>query len=353
MAVMRWTFADLYGRFLAKAYSSPGTDETTEAKQTVNDGYLMFLSEREWTFLRQPSSQTVIAYDRTITPANVEIDDVFAVELEDAAENSYEIEFTATAATVANVVTGLYDAAVVAAAAADAPWNLVTVTDDTTHLTITPDSIDMSLSATTTATDGGGADTQTLTDAAVSKEGVIALPANFGELTGDVIITTIGYRTPPRLEWRSPEWIREYVQTSRQTPGVPLYYTVQESTFVTTTGSRRELRLAPWPNADYTLSVPYRIEPTTMTADAEYPVGAAVHGATILAAAFAVWEERTGKTDGVMHGLYHGPNYPREIGGALARSIRRDGQQRARILGPTPRKTQPIKPLRTITYATD
>lgn len=327
MAVMRWTFADFYRPLLAKAYKSSGDDQTAEAKETVNDGYLMWASEREWTCLDQPYEPTVIAYDRTETPADVEIGDVFTVTLEDAAGNSYLITFTAAAATVANVVTGLYDAAVVAAAAEYSPWDLVTVTDDTTHLTITPDSIDMSLEATTTATDGGGTDTQTLTDAAVSKQGIIAMPADFGELTGDPVIKNSGYLSPPCLEWRTPEWIEEYVQAGGETPGMPQYYAVREKTFVSTTGSRRELLLAPWPSADYTLAAPYRIEVTTMTSDSEYPVGASAHGPTILAAAFALWESQTGKTSGVKQKLYET---------ALARSIRRDDQQRARILGRTP-----------------
>jgi len=343
MAVMRWTFEDLYLRFQAKAYKSPGDDETIEAMETVNDGYLMFLSEADWTFLHQTSTLALIAYKRTETPANVQVGDVFKVDLEDAAENSYEISFTATAATVANVVTGLYNAAAVAAAAGYSPWDLVTFTDDTTHLSIRPNSVDLALSATTTATDGGGTDTQTLTDAAVSLEGVAALPADFGEFAQDPVIDS-GIVDAPRLEWRTPEWIADYVQAANEFPSVPLFYGLRESTWAKTTGSRRELIVAPWPNTDYTLAISYRIEPETMADDDdEYPMGAAAHGPTILAAAFAIWEERTGKTDGVMQRLYDR---------ALARSLRRDRQQRARILGWTPpeRAAPRGRWLNTITY---
>jgi len=97
------------------------------------------------------------------TPANVEVGDVFTITLRDDADDSYQITFTATATTVANVVTGLYDAAVIATAAGHGPWGSVTAADNTTKLTITADTAGTPFWYTTTAVDGGGADTQTLT----------------------------------------------------------------------------------------------------------------------------------------------------------------------------------------------
>lgn len=237
MAVARWTFANLYSRFLSKAITSPSAAQTTEAKQYVNDGYLRALSDYEWPFLHQ-------AYAGTLD------------------------------------------------------------SDD---------------------------------------EGVLALPANFGAPVDDPIITDSGYYKPPRLDRRSPEWIQEEVSRSNEATGLPLYYAIREATFVTTTGSRKELVTYPWADTDYAIAMPYRIEATTMTADAEFPMGPSHFGPTILAAAFAVWEERDGDTEGVFHKAYDK---------ALARSIAADGSQRAKILGYTPpERLRLIKPPHGVTYS--
>jgi hypothetical protein len=106
-----------------------------------------------------------VAQINTVTPANVESTDQFYVRLADADGNSHEIGFTATAATVANVVTGLQAAAAAADTAGTAPWNAVTCTDDTTHMTITADTGGVPFWVTTRTVDGGGTDDQTLTDA--------------------------------------------------------------------------------------------------------------------------------------------------------------------------------------------
>lgn len=101
---------------------------------------------------------------QTATPANVEVGDVFTLTL-----GSYTVSFTATVATVANVTAGL-----------TAAWNAsecgamqeITATDSTTHVTLTGDSTSATdanplrgqyFNVTGSATDGGGANTQTLT----------------------------------------------------------------------------------------------------------------------------------------------------------------------------------------------
>ena len=50
---------------------------------------------------------SAVAQVTDVTPANVEVDDVFKVTLSDDAGNSKQLSFTATAATVQNVVEGL------------------------------------------------------------------------------------------------------------------------------------------------------------------------------------------------------------------------------------------------------
>jgi len=98
-----------------------------------------------------------VAQIDTLTPANVAVDDVFTATI-----NGKSISFTATAATVANVVTGIV-----------AAWNAteipefaeVTATDSTTHVTLTADTAGKPFTVTASATQGGGADDQTFTQA--------------------------------------------------------------------------------------------------------------------------------------------------------------------------------------------
>lgn len=97
-----------------------------------------------------------------VTPANVEVDDVFNITLSNDAGESYEISFTATAATVKDVVEGLKAAADAASAAGSDPWDDVACTEDDTKLIITADTAGVPFTATTSTTDGGGNDTQTL-----------------------------------------------------------------------------------------------------------------------------------------------------------------------------------------------
>lgn len=96
-----------------------------------------------------------VAKIMTATPANVEDTDIFRLLI-----GSKTVTFTATAATVANVTAGL-----------KAAWDdsgypecaEVTATDSTTHVTLTGVTAGVDFTITSSTTDGGGADTQTLT----------------------------------------------------------------------------------------------------------------------------------------------------------------------------------------------
>ena len=99
------------------------------------------------------------------TPANVQIGDVFTLTATGEDGSTAAVSFTATAATVANVTAGLV-----------AAWNAstnslhtpITAADATTSLTLTADVAGVPFSVASTTTDGGGANTQTLTRAAVT-----------------------------------------------------------------------------------------------------------------------------------------------------------------------------------------
>ena len=101
-----------------------------------------------------------------VTPANVEIGDVFTIRLTNRAGETYLISFTATATTVQNVVEGLSALAATASTNGWGPWNEVVTTEDDTKLIITASVAGEPFWVTTGATNGGAADTQTLTRSA-------------------------------------------------------------------------------------------------------------------------------------------------------------------------------------------
>lgn len=107
-----------------------------------------------------------VAQVNNVTPANVEIADVFTIVLTDHNGKTGTIAFTASAATVQNAVEGLQTAAAAAKTGGEVPWNAVTVTEDDTKVIITADTAGKPFTVTATAVNGGAGDTQTLTDAA-------------------------------------------------------------------------------------------------------------------------------------------------------------------------------------------
>jgi len=101
-----------------------------------------------------------IAHVVNVTPANVEEGDVFTILYGGIAIAT----FTATAATVKNVVEGLQAAWEANKASHPGP-DAITATEDDTKVILTADEAGVPFTVTTSAVDGGGNDTQTLTAA--------------------------------------------------------------------------------------------------------------------------------------------------------------------------------------------
>ncbi len=123
------------------------------------------------TFLGSAPS---VAKQKTATPANVGVGDIFTLTI-----NGKSVSFTAAAATVANVTAGLTTA-----------WNTstiaefmeVTATDMTTHVLLTADTAGNDFEVTSSTTDGNASNTQTLTMAttvANSSPTDISVAANY------------------------------------------------------------------------------------------------------------------------------------------------------------------------------
>lgn len=107
---------------------------------------------------------SVAQVDR-FTPANVEVSDVFTLTATGEDGSTKAVSFTATAATVANVTAGL---AAAWNASTDPLATPLTAADATTSLTLTADTAGVPFSVASTTTDGGGANTQTLTRSVVT-----------------------------------------------------------------------------------------------------------------------------------------------------------------------------------------
>ena len=104
----------------------------------------------------------------TFTPANVEVDDIFTLTIAGLDGTSTSISFTATAATVANVTAGLTTAWNASTHALCTP---ITASDQTTYMDLTADTAGVAFYVTSSATDGGGTDDQTLTRAVGTANG--------------------------------------------------------------------------------------------------------------------------------------------------------------------------------------
>ncbi len=109
-----------------------------------------------------------IAQVDSFTPATVETTDIFTLTLTHIDGRVGAVSFTATAATVVNVVDGLVAAWTAAKAINTLFAGITAVNVSDTHLTLTADVAGDEFSVASSTTDGGGADTQTLTRAVVT-----------------------------------------------------------------------------------------------------------------------------------------------------------------------------------------
>lgn len=105
--------------------------------------------------VRWTPQASAVAQESRATPANVEIGDVFTLKIGGVTIAT----FTAAAATVANVTAGL----AAAWATSTHPWaTAITASDQTTYLKLLANQAGIPFTVTSTTTDGGGANTQTL-----------------------------------------------------------------------------------------------------------------------------------------------------------------------------------------------
>ena len=123
-----------------------------------------------------------------------------------------------------------------------------------------------------------------------------ALPDDWGGLAGTVTVDSTS-AVSPVVERGEGEirglWARGTVS------GPPLKFAVRPLDPTGTDGQRFELILWPWPDAVYTMYLPYNVHPNKLTVAAPYPLGGMDHGETILECCLAVAERRSDDTIGI------------------------------------------------------
>lgn len=155
---------DIVGWLTWKATARYGNATKQEPKQT-GDSSFNFEIGTETTHITQSlaTAKYSTAKVATATPANVEIGDVFELDY-----NGHVFQFVATQANVANVTAGL-----TAAWNAGGDWvNGIVAKDNTTNLTLTAPNSTVDFSVTGSATNGSGANTQTLTVTVTTPGGI-------------------------------------------------------------------------------------------------------------------------------------------------------------------------------------
>ena len=283
------TFKDIYEAVGESVYGtrSLSAAQKVKAKQLANDGYLEFLQERAWEFLK-PSASIVAFADAS----------------------------------------GVCDGA---PAYAD-PLSTVTVTEATFHASmvghnlvfadteneyeITSYTSSLVVVVTGDASGEDAADTVTVASGNWGR-----LPDDFLHVIGSFAYEPASEVGPRRVP---PGLLRELrAQDLAQSQGI--IFIAIEPVALGTTGQRWNFLWHGGVSSDETFYYRYRSSPDEMTADGEYPVGGPLHGSTIEMYGLKKAEEEKGKVDGAMHKL---------ADRRLATSIERDADTLPRNLGP-------------------
>ena len=137
----------------------------------------------------------------------------------------------------------------------------------------------------------------------VAASGVVNLPSDFGSLVGRLQYPRSDTLTFPTLQSHSTDEIE--VMWRHQVPTewpYPYAYALAPCPFVTATGQRYQVWLAPLPTTAVTLIYRYVVIPNILADDANYPLGGWQHQDTILYMALADWELKSGHGVGVWEG---------------------------------------------------
>jgi len=291
-------FSTLYGKVGQRAYgvlpASLTAPNIVEAKRWVNEGYRNFLASADWGFLYADAAITV---------------------------------WPAVTGTV--VTQGAYTAPSTVCTATAAKFYASMVGQPLTFDTSETDYVIDGYTNTKVISLRGNASGELTDDTfTITPVGDYGLPDDYGQLIGT--FNHAANTGLPKLRPSTPDEIRA-LRALAQTGADPQIYALKPRDFLEDLGQRWDLMLWPTPSAARVLTYQYRRNPALMDGDADYPVGAGAHGATILQFALAAWEQDIHRVEGMEHARLYGTGPTRP--GLLVASLQIDARQRNQNLG--------------------
>jgi|GEM_PF-3468010 len=288
------TYVDFVNRLSLVKYRtrSPDSTQKAECQALVNDGYMRFLAEHEWTFMRPVASLTFwpTASGTAAVGATTTITDATNKPFLPTMIGK-TITFTASGRT----------------------YTIASVTSTSVCV------------VTSTAADDAG------TAFTITADGTYRLPDDFGGMI-DPFVFTENVAAPMRLVERPAAYIRQLWAETVNVTTWPQLFAIEPVAFVAATGLRHQVIVWPQPASAVSAYYRYRVQPTRMTSDTEYPLGAARHSMTILDAILCENELQNGQAQGPFFPRYYGPGgRPQE--GSLYKSIAADAALAPRQMG--------------------
>ena len=279
---LEYTFLSLVqdvGEYYYDARTTTG-DNLSDCKRIVNSGYLDFLRQYDWNFLK-PS--TTISLWPT-TGGTMAVTSLYTVT--DSTNSPFVPSMLGhtIVSTNGSYVISAYTSSSVVTVSSDAS------ADDGEAFTITP-------------------------------TGDYPLPADFGAMLSDRMVYPANTGQPSIRE-ATPEWIRAR-RAAGQATGYARYYAIEPAA-LTAVGQRWNLLVWPTPGTLKAVHYRYKVLVDSMTDDAEYPIGGPLHAPAVQAWALRQAEMEKTHSRGPMH---------EAAMEALAASIRIDKDQRPRVLG--------------------
>jgi len=287
------TFAEIYTEVGARKYSTRTLSDAqkTEAKLIANLGYRTFLQEKDWPFLTKQTTLTAWVTE-TSTADGAPVYDAAAysaVTVDDAATFhpsmiGHDLTFTATGNSyeIYGYTSGT-EVDVVGDASAEADEDTVTVTAN----------------------------------------GIYRLPDDYSEPDSEWLHFGAGEKKVG-MQRRPPATIRELKGRDDRSAENPWIWAFEGVTSYSAGYQRYNLLVHPKFASEETIQYGYRINPSEMTNDADYPLGGAKYCMTVLAAALMALEEDQGNLASKSHQKYYA---------SVERAAGRDAGDRPRNIG--------------------
>jgi len=298
MTTLAMTFKNLQDR-LTLNYNGPTVTEVAEIKTLINEGYLQFLMDYDWSFVTKTGVVTAAA---TATGTGTSVAGTLT-----ATASIFYPEHIGTSITITDG--GGTDVDLTTTISAYTSPTIVTLTDTTSFAA------------------------KALT---ISALGRADMPSDFAQIIG---LPIVNVSTGDRLEHRPPAWIKQQAALNPYYTGQPCYFALEPAAFVVATGQRWKMLMWPYLDTAYSVTVAYRFEVDLLSADGDYPMGGSIHSATILQAALMRWEQTRGNSPGYQTDLYYKTALPRSIAreqagrASIVGSYRADARERGRPFG--------------------